>query len=107
MEDITKWTNVKAIMHNAGEGGTEYPSFKAFTVDEIMQHLGLYILHGIVLSPQIEMKLDSSKINPANGNDFCSNSFGSNPRLRHKYFKLYLACVDPLKQTPSRKTHPN
>ena len=73
----------------------------------LYQQFGLYILHDIVPSPQIEMKLDSSKINPANGNDFCSNSFGSNPRLRHKYFKLYLACVDPLKQTPSRKTHPN
>ena len=65
MEDITKWTNAKAMMHNAGEGGTEHPSFKVFTVDEIMQHLGLYILHGIAPSPQIEMKLDSSKINPA------------------------------------------
>ena len=27
--------------------------------------------------------------------------------MRHKHFKLYLAYVDPLKQTPPRKTHLN
>lgn len=94
-------------MHNSGEGGTQYLSFKPFTVNEVMQHIGLYILHGIAPSPQIEMKLESSQMNLANGNDFCFSSFGSNAKLRHKHFKLYFACVDPLKQTPPRKTHPN
>ena len=64
-------------MYNAGSGGIQYPDFKSFSVDEIMQHLGVYIINGIYPSPQVEMKFDSQKKNPKNGRDFCYNSFGS------------------------------
>ena len=48
-------------MYNSGSGGTQYPDFKEFSVDWIMQHLGVYILNGLSLSPQVEMKFDSQK----------------------------------------------
>ena len=54
--DFTSWTNTKAVMENAGPGGVLYPDFTPFSNDEVMQHLGLYILHGLSPSPQVSMK---------------------------------------------------
>ena len=67
--DFTSFTNKKAYLYNAGSGGTQYPEFKEFSVDEIMQHLGVYIRNGLSLSPQVEMNFDSHKKNPTNGRD--------------------------------------
>ena len=39
--DFAFFTNKKAYLYNAGSGGTQYPEFKEFSVDEIMQHLGV------------------------------------------------------------------
>ena len=89
--DFTSFTNKKAYLYNAGSGGTQYPDFKEFSVDEIMQHLGVYILNGISPSPQVDMKFDSQKKNPTNGSDFCYNAFGSCARRRHKEFKAFFA----------------
>ena len=75
--NFTSFTNKKVYLYNAGSGGTQYPDFKEFSVDEIMQHLGVYILNGLSLSPQAEMKFDLQKKNPTNGSDFCYNTFGS------------------------------
>ena len=55
-----------------------------------MQKLSVNILIGLSLSPQVEMKFDSQNKNPANGNDFCYNAFGSCARQRHKKFKALL-----------------
>ena len=69
--DFTSFTNKKAYMYNVGSGGNQYPDFKEFSVDEIMQHLGVYILNGLSPSPQVKMKFDSQKKNPTNGRNFC------------------------------------
>ena len=74
--DFTSFTNKKAYLYNAGSGGTQYPEFKEFSADEIMQHLGVYILNGLSPSPQVEMKFDLQKKNPKNGSDFCFKAFG-------------------------------
>ena len=75
--DFTSFIKKKSYLYNIGSGGTQYPDFKEFSVDEIMQHLGAYILNGLSPSPQVEMKFDSKKNNPTNGSDFCYNVFGS------------------------------
>ena len=74
-----------------------------------MAHLGLYMLNGIAPSPQVEMKFESQRDNPTNGNDLCHNIFGGKSKGidRHKQFKRYFACVDPRKQTPDPKDAPN
>ena len=72
ISDFTSITNKKAYLYNAGSGGTQYPDFKEFSTDEIMQHLGVYILNGLSPSPQVEMKFDSQKNNPMNGSGFFS-----------------------------------
>ena len=58
---MTTWTNDKARSCNAGEGGSLYPTFKPFTVDEIQQHIGIYFLDGMNPSPNIEFKFHSTK----------------------------------------------
>ena len=65
--DFTTWTNTKAVMENAGPGGVLYPEFTPFSNDEVMQHLGLYIVHGLAPSPQVSMKFQSPRDNPVNG----------------------------------------
>ena len=107
LDDLTSWTNKKAYLANAGKGGSNYKSWKPFSVSEIQKHLGLFIINGLSPSPQVAMKLNSQDKDPINGNDFVSSAFGPNALRRHREFKAFFACVDPLLPTPSRKTHPN
>ena len=81
--DFTSFKNKKAYLYNAGSGGTQYLDFKELSVDEIIQHLGVYILNGLSLSPQVKMKFDLQKKNPTNGSNFFYNAFGSCARRRH------------------------
>ena len=71
ISDFNSFTKKKAYMYNAGSVGTQYPYFKEFSVDEIMQHIGVYIINGLSPSPQVEMKFDFQKKNRMNGSDFC------------------------------------
>ena len=98
IHDLTGWTNMKAWL-------TKGTQFKNFDMDEIMAHLGLYMLNGIAPSPQVEMKFDSQMDNPANGNDLCYSVFGGKNKgmMRHREFKSMFACVDPRKPTPDPK----
>ena len=59
--DFTSWTNKKMIFMNAVQGGVVYLNCVPFTVGEVMKHIGLYIFHGVVPSPQVEMKFQSTK----------------------------------------------
>ena len=107
---IMQWTNLKATLADAGTGGSYYPNFKPFKTHEIRQHLGLYVLHGLAPSPQIEQKFKPQHIDPVNGNDFVYNSFGrdgGNRERRHKEFKSMLAVQDPRIDTPPREDFPN
>jgi hypothetical protein len=57
----TKYTNAKAMISQAGRGGTKYPDFKPFSMQEIRQHLGLYVLNGLNPLPGVEeLKFRSS-----------------------------------------------
>ena len=57
---LTTWTNTKALIYNAGDGGVQYPSFEAFLVEDIMQHIGFYMHNGISPSLQVIYKFDST-----------------------------------------------
>ena len=67
--DITLFKNKKVYFFNAGRGGTQYPNFTPLSVDEIMRHIGIYMINGLCPSTQVEMKFDSQERNPTNGND--------------------------------------
>ena len=107
LEEMTTWTNRKAYLSNAGEGGSNYSHWKPFSIDEVQKHLGIYIFNGLSPSPQVTMKFNTQEKDPVNGNDFVASAFGVNAVRRHKEFKAFFACADPLLPTPSRKTHPN
>ena len=68
------------MMANAGKRGGKY---KDFNTEEMMAHLGLYLLHGISPAPRIEMKFESSVKDPVNGSDLCSQVFGRAGVTRH------------------------
>jgi hypothetical protein len=109
IHNMMQWTNLKAVLADAGSGGSYYPNFKPFKTKEIRQHLGLYILQGLSPSPQIEQKFRHQESDPVNGNDYAYKAFankGSRER-RHKEFKSMLAVQDPRIDTPPREDYPN
>jgi len=103
----TKYTNSKAMLANAGPGGQVYPDFRPFTMREIRQHLGIYILQGLNPSPRIEMKFKPDFADVVHGSNLCFNAFGPNAERRHRHFKCFFGVQDPLIQTPPRKKDPN
>ena len=49
-------------MLGAGVPGGIYPTFKPFSYQEIERFIALYILLGLNLSPQVEMKFGSKEM---------------------------------------------
>ena len=78
LELLTKWTNMKAIFAGAGPGGSCYREIHPFTVEEVQQHLGLYVFNGVAPSPRIELKFKPQRLDKVHGNDFIARSFGKN-----------------------------
>ena len=107
MDEYTAWTNTKAMMMTAGIGGGKYSRFVIFLKDEIMSHLGIYLLHSICFSPQIDMKFKPASEDPINGSDLCFSVFGRKGQMRHREFKCFFTCTDPIKPTPPTTSHPN
>ena len=103
----TSYTNRKAWLENAGSEGHPYPDFTPFNPKEFRQHLGVRLLHGISPSPRIAMKFQSQQQNDVNGNDFVARSLGPNATRRHKHFRRFLACQNPVVPVPPRQKAPN
>jgi len=106
-EDWTSWTNAKGILGNCGEAGGLYPTWKPFSISEIKQFVGIYILNGISISPRIEYKFRSQDVDPVNGSDLCNVAFGRDADRRFKQFRALFAVQDPVLAIPSRKVAPN
>ena len=110
IENCLAWTNMKAMMENAGSLGGKYKDFENFTLPELMRHIGLYLVQALSPSPQVEMKFNSQKDDPVNGNDLSHSSFGSvtwKSEKRHRHFKCFFSSQNPTIPPPSRETHPN
>ena len=105
----TNYTNTKAVMQGMGPGGNKYPKFTPFSTEEIARFIGLYTLQGICPSTQIHHKFESSRKDPAGGNNLCHRVFGgshSNAHSRLKEFKCALAVQNPLLMPPSAAASP-
>ena len=107
MADLTTWSNKKAYLCNAGEGGTQYSDWTKVTVDEVMAFHGLYMHNGLSPLPQVEKKFEHPKKNEVNGSNICHEVFGQNANRRLREFKAFFAAVDPTQAVPPRATHPN
>ena len=77
-ELLTKCTNLKATLECAGKGATYYTDCVPFSVEEICEHVGLYVFHGISPSRRIEFKFRSQHKDKVHRNDFIHRSFGPN-----------------------------
>lgn len=106
IEQITTWTNQRGYLSNAGEGGGNYVNWKPFSVEEMMSHLGVYLLNGLSPSPLIEYKFSPQVQDQVNGNDLCARIFGANSIRRHREFKAFFTACDPLVQPPDKISHP-
>lgn len=100
-------SNLQATLNNAGPGGTTYPKFTSFSVDELQKFMGIQIVQGLSPSPRIQMKFKSPNQSPFNGNDLIRTAMGPNAEERWKHFKSFFAIQDPRKLTPDRKAVPN
>jgi hypothetical protein len=103
---LTKWTNTKAILAGAGLG-TCYPEFTPFTINEIRQHIGLYVLYGLSPCPRIEQKFKSQFEDKVHGSDFVFSSFKGNAERRHRHFKAFFAVQNPVIDVPPKSQFPN
>ena len=81
---LTTWTNTKAVLYNEVDGGVQYPSFEAFYVYDIMQHIGVYMNNGLSPSPQASYKFDSPDKNQINGSAIVNRVIGKNGHQRYR-----------------------
>ena len=66
-DDLTGWLNIKAIMVGAGKRGGKYKYFVGFNKQELMAHLAVYFLHGILPYPRVQMKFKNENEDLVNG----------------------------------------
>jgi hypothetical protein len=84
-----------------------YPDFKPFTVNELKQHLALYVVNGLCPSSRAELRFKQQPVDPINGNDFIYQSFVANSKRRHCHFKAFFTVQDPPLIVPDRNIEPN
>ena len=58
-EFLTKRTNLKATLAGAGKGGTYYTGCVTFSVEEIREHVGLYVFHGLSPSDRVQVQISA------------------------------------------------
>ena len=107
---IHKWanyTNKKALVLGAGVPGSIYPTFKPFSYQEIESFIVLYILQGLNLPLQVEMKFNSQETDTLQGNDLCYCVLGCDAVQCHKQFKAFFCVQDPMKIAPSKERMTN
>jgi hypothetical protein len=105
MQDMANWINIKAYKSFAGEATCSDLSY-VFSIKEIRQWLGVYILNGLSPSPSIEKKFDNN--DPANYNHIVDADVGGgDPVRRLKMFKAWFTCQNPDKvPVPPRAESP-
>ena len=108
MSNWSKYTSVKAAMADAGEPGHIFAGkYKPLTTDDIRRQVGVYILDGVAPTPQLKDKMKSQSRARTHGNDFVAKHVGPNSELKHKIFRHFFGCQNPMTIPPAKKTCPN
>ena len=69
---------MKAELSGSVPDGVCYQKLKILTTQDIQWHVGIYILQGLSISLQLEIKFNPKGVEKVHGNDFVYNSFGPN-----------------------------
>jgi hypothetical protein len=105
MEEAARVTNIRAERAFVGEATYKNKWEGPFSVKEIRQWLGLWVLNGISPSPSLDKKFDRNDM--ANFNPFVNSNFvAGSPVTRLKIFRAYFGMQDPDKPVPERKSSP-
>jgi hypothetical protein len=105
MEEAARVTNIRAERAFVGEATYKDKWEGPFSVKEIRQWLGLWVLNGISPSPSLDKKFDRNDM--ANFNPFVNANFvAGSPVTRLKIFRAYFGMQDPDKPVPERKSSP-
>jgi hypothetical protein len=108
---VSNWTacsNTKAMLNNAGEEGHIFAGkHRPFTNKDIVVMLGVYIIDGLVPSPQLTQKMQPQLKQPTHGNDKMALSIGTGFQQKHRSFLHFFACQDPLTTPPLQDQCPN
>ena len=101
---VSNWTtysNTKAMLNNAGEEGHIFEGkYKLFTNKDIIAMLGVYIIDGLAPSPQLTMKMQPQSKQPTHGNNKVTSAIGTGYQQKHRSFRHFFACQDPLLTPP-------
>ena len=108
---VSNWTtysNTKAMLNNAGEEGHIFEGkYKLFTNKDIIAMLGVYIIDGLAPSPQLTMKMQPQSKQPTHGNNKVASAIGTGYQQKHRSFRHFFACQDPLLTPPHKDQCPN
>ena len=103
----TTFTNMKALLDNAGNEGEIYPYFTPFLPAELRQYIALYMIHGLNPLPSLEKKFQSQAQDDISRNDFIKRNLGPGAQRRLKHFKRFFAVQDPRLAVPPTSSQPN
>ncbi len=108
---VSNWTaysNTKAMMNNAGKEGHIFAGkHKLFTNRDIVAMLGVYITNGLAPSPQLTQKMQPQSKQPTHGNDKVASAIGIGYQQKHRSFRHFFACQDPLLTPLPKEQCPN
>ena len=94
-------------MANAINPGQPYLECVPFTTQDTEKHLTCYMMHGLALSPIVELKFKIHISDLVNANDFLNIFLGGNFIRRQNNFRLLFFFQDPSLTIPSWKFKPN
>jgi hypothetical protein len=108
---ISNWTaysNTKAIMCNAGEPGHIFAGkFKPFKNKDILKMIGVYIVDGLAPCLQLVQKMQPQEKQLTHGNNRIASVIRPGWQQKHRSFRHFFACQDPLMSSPPKTQCPN
>ncbi len=108
---VSNWTaysNTKAMLHGAGEQGHIFAGkHHPFNNQDIMTMLGVYIIDGLALSPQLVQKMQPQSKSSTHGNDRIANALSPGYQQKHRSFWHFFATQDLLMIPLSKYKCPN
>ncbi len=97
MSNWTTYSNLKAVMYNAGEMDHIFAgNFESFENADIFKRLGVYLFNGLSPLPQLTQKMQLQKKQPTCGNDDIAEAIGLGYQQLYQSFRHFFRVQDLL-----------